>query len=161
MTKPTKWPLRTDKTQINLGICSVWSVFTVRMKKHLYQSLNRLPIWDSKNCSMFPLAFVAGSLQGHWWGFISRNYVVWPISFLVNVFIGLKGTLFLFLFGSLATHWMHNEVWSDCVDAQAELSLCWAHMLLSWFCRALAHYLPSFAKWTFLVLRIGRVHLKF
>ena len=63
--------------------------------------------------------------------------------------------------GSLATHWMHNEDWSDCADAQADLSLRWAHMLLSWFCRAFAHYLPSFAKWTFLVLRIGRVHLKF
>ena len=33
MTKPTKWPVRPDKTQINLGIHSVWSVFTVRMKK--------------------------------------------------------------------------------------------------------------------------------
>ena len=49
---------------------------------NLYQSLNRLPIWNSQNCSMFPLAFVAGWLQGHWWGFISRNYVVWPTSFL-------------------------------------------------------------------------------
>ena len=61
----------------------------------LYQSLNRLPIWNSQNCSMFPLAFVAGSLQGHWWGFISRNYVVWPIFFLMNVFIALKGTHFV------------------------------------------------------------------
>ena len=49
----------------------------------------------SQNCSMFPLAFVAGSLQGHWWGFISRNYVVWPIFSLMNVFIALKGTQFL------------------------------------------------------------------
>ena len=47
---------------------------------------------------MFPLAFVVRSLQGHWWGFISRNYVVWPIFFLMNVFIALKGTHFLFLF---------------------------------------------------------------
>ena len=46
---------------------------------------------------MFPLAFVAESLQGHWWGFISRNYVVWPIFFLVNVFIALKGTHFWIL----------------------------------------------------------------
>ena len=29
-----------------------------------------------------PLAFVAGSWQDHWWGFISRNYVIWPSSFL-------------------------------------------------------------------------------
>ena len=60
--------------------------------------MNRLPIWNSQNCSMFPLAFVAGSLQGHWWGFISRNYVVWPIFFLMNVFIALKGTHFWILF---------------------------------------------------------------
>ena len=46
----------------------------------------------------FPLAFVAGLLQGHWWGLLSRNYVVWPIFFLMNVFIALKGTHFLSLF---------------------------------------------------------------
>ena len=62
----------------------------------LYQSLNRLPIWNSQNCSMFPLAFVAGWLQGHWWGFISRNYVVWPTFFLMNIFIALKGSHFWF-----------------------------------------------------------------
>ena len=39
----------------------------------LYQSLNRLPILNSQNFSMFPLAFVAGSLQGHWWGLIRRK----------------------------------------------------------------------------------------
>ena len=58
----------------------------------LCQSLNRLPIWNLQNCSMFPLAFVAGWLQGHWWGFISWSYVVWPTFFLVNVFIALKGS---------------------------------------------------------------------
>ena len=46
---------------------------------------------------MFPLAFIAGWLQGHWWGFISRNYVVWPTVFLMNVFIALKGSHFWFL----------------------------------------------------------------
>ena len=45
----------------------------------------------------FPLAFVAGRLQGHWWGFISRNYVVWPTFFLTNVFIAPKGSHFWFL----------------------------------------------------------------
>ena len=47
---------------------------------------------------MFPLAFVAGWLQGHWWGFFSRNYVVWPTFLLKNVFIALKGSHFWFLF---------------------------------------------------------------
>ena len=55
-------------------------------------------IWNSQNCSMFPVAFVAGWLQGHWWGFISRNYVVWPTFLLMNVFIALKGSHFWFLF---------------------------------------------------------------
>ena len=62
----------------------------------LYQSLNRLPISNSQNCSMFPLAFVAGWLQGHRWGFISRNYVVWPTFLLMNVFTALKGSHFCF-----------------------------------------------------------------
>ena len=51
---------------------------------------------------MFPLAFDAGWLQGHWWGFISRNYVVWPTFLLMNVFIALAGRgrcqLILFFF---------------------------------------------------------------
>ena len=29
MTKPTKWPVCTAKTQITLGICPVWLVFAV------------------------------------------------------------------------------------------------------------------------------------
>ena len=32
------------------------------------------------------------------WGFISRNYVVWPTFLLMNVFIALKGSHFWFLF---------------------------------------------------------------
>ena len=35
-------------------------------------------------------------------GFISRNYVVWPIFFLMNVFIALKGMHFWFLFAFTA-----------------------------------------------------------
>ena len=35
--------------------------------------------------------------------------------------------------GSEATHWMHSEDWSDWADANADLSLRWAHI-----CRALA-----------------------
>ena len=48
---------------------------------------------------MFSLAFVSGWLEGHWWGFISRNYVVWPTFFLMNVFIALKGSHFWFYIG--------------------------------------------------------------
>ena len=83
-----------------LGFChgSKHTVVRSAWRFFIYQSLNRLPIWNSQNCSMFPLAFVAGWLQGHWWGFISRNYVVWPTFLLMNVFIALKGSHFWFLF---------------------------------------------------------------
>ena len=76
--------------------CGIW-LYQYLIIAYLF-TLNRLPIWNSQNCSMFPLAFVAGLLQGHWWGFISRNYVVWPTFLLMNVFIALKGSHFWFLF---------------------------------------------------------------
>ena len=53
---------------------------------------------EIRKIAVFPLAFIAGWLQGHWWGFISRNYVVWPTFLLMNVFIVLKGSHFWFLF---------------------------------------------------------------
>ena len=40
--------------------------------------------------------------------------------------------------GSLATHWAHSEDWSDWADAQADLSLRWAHMPHCWFCHVAA-----------------------
>ena len=50
MTKPTEWHVHPAMTQISLGICSVWSVFAVRMKKHWVLSyplsaLRRLITW--------------------------------------------------------------------------------------------------------------------
>ena len=82
--------------------CDAKTISQLGVYFHKTGVLNRLPIWNSQTCSMFPLAFVAGSLQGHWWGFMCRNYVIWPIFFLMNVFIALKGTHFLFLFVSVA-----------------------------------------------------------
>ena len=32
--------------------------------------------------------------------------------------------------GPLTTYWAHSEDWSDWVDAQADLSLHWAHVIL-------------------------------
>ena len=40
--------------------------------------------------------------------------------------------------GPLTTYWVHSKDWSDWVDAQADLSLHWAHMLFYWFCCAAA-----------------------
>ena len=79
--------------------CGIW-LYQFLIIAYLF-TLNRLPVWNSQNCSMFPLAFVAGWLQGHWWGFFSRNYVVWPTFLLMNVFIALKGSHFWFLFDKL------------------------------------------------------------
>ena len=64
MTKPTKWPVHTGKTQISLGICPDWSESSVSAWRKL---------------------------------------------------------------GFLATDWVHRENWSDWADAQADLSLRWAH----------------------------------
>ena len=55
-------------------------------------------LFEIRKIALFPLAFIAGWLQGHWWGFISRNYVVWPTFLLMNVVIALKGSHFWFLF---------------------------------------------------------------
>ena len=69
---------------------------------------------------MFPLAFVAEWLQGHWWGFISRNYVVRPTFFLMNVFIALKGSHFWFLFHLTTKHLTADQF---CFNQEALLSL--------------------------------------
>ena len=61
---------------------------------------------------MFPLAFVGGWLQGHWWGFISRNYVVCSTFLLMNVFIALKGSHFWFLFKKAFDRVWHEALWA-------------------------------------------------
>ena len=33
-------------------------------------------------------------------------------------------------FTSLATQWVFSEDWLDCADVQADLSLCWVHVIL-------------------------------
>ena len=40
--------------------------------------------------------------------------------------------------GSLVTHWAHSKDWSDWMNAQADLSLRWAHMPFCWFCQEAA-----------------------
>ena len=75
MTKPTKWHVRPAKTQINLGIRPVWSVFAGRMKK------------------------------------------AWVLCYPLSA---------------------QQRLWSDWADAQADLSLRWAHMPFCWFCHEAA-----------------------
>ena len=68
----------------------------------IYISLRIDCLFEIRKIAVFPLAFIAGWLQGHWWGFISRNYVVQPTFLLMNVFIALKGSHFWFLFGNFS-----------------------------------------------------------
>ena len=35
---------------------------------------------------------------------------------------------------------MHADIWSDWVDAQANLCLCWAHMPFCWFCHEAVYF---------------------
>ena len=111
-----------QKKNANLTWCVIFAVQYINIALQVQgvrvcQSLNRLLIWNLQNCRMFPLAFVAGWLQGHWWGFISRNNVVWPIFFLMNVFIALKGSHFWFLFSQMDAVKKYTNCW------QASLSL--------------------------------------
>ena len=48
---------------------------------------------------------------------------------------------------SLATNWAHNEDWSDWADAQADLSLRWAHSHFCWFCHKAAHLITVLSCW--------------
>ena len=41
--------------------------------------------------------------------------------------------------GPLTIYWALSEDWLDGADAQADLSLRWAHMSVCWICRAKAH----------------------
>ena len=83
-------------TKLAYAICEQQrrSIFVV----HCLDSIILSEIWNSQNCSMFPLAFlrcrvIIGSLMR----LNSRNYIVWPILFLMNVFIALKEIHFWFL----------------------------------------------------------------
>ena len=40
-----------------------------------------------------------------------------------------------------ATHWAHSKDWSEWANAQADMSLRWAHRSFCWFCRAAVHLL--------------------
>ena len=46
--------------------------------------------------------------------------------------------------GSLATHWAHSKDWPDWADAQADLSLRWAHMTFNCFFHTAAQIIPYF-----------------
>ena len=54
--------------------------------------------------------------------------------------------------GSLATHWVHSKDWSDWADAQADLSLCWAHRSFCWFCHEVAQICFHCQQWCYVFI---------
>ena len=149
MTKPTKWSLRPVKTQISLGICPLWSVFAVLMKKHLVLSYPRsvpvakrlvLPTSDHGVAGSNP----AGGeiLPEPKRRFIAQSLSCSPLHRLKMTEILLKGRKTLthpsILSYPLSAQW---RLWLDWADAQADLSLHWAHIPFWWFCHEAAQIL--------------------
>ena len=84
----------------------------------------------------FPLAFIAGWLQGHWWGFISRNYVVLPTFLLINVFIALKGSYFWFLFSFFLLRFYWKLIF---FSSQFRILIYRIAVLMHWYVRSTSH----------------------
>ena len=99
---------------------------------------------------MFPLAFVAGWLQGHWWGFVSRNYVVWPTFLLMNVFIALKGSHFWFLFVWFCFIWVKKlmKLTHHCLNLVAVICFRGHVSTLNCICMAIISARPRSAEYT-------------
>ena len=75
MTKPTKWYMRQAKTQISLGICTVWWEFSLCVQwvakgpMFLHASSN-----DSDQTGRMPrLIWVFAGRKGHFVGFVMRQ----------------------------------------------------------------------------------------
>ena len=79
MTKPTKWHVRPAKTQISLGIRTVWSmsVFALRMKKACVLATHWAHSEDSDQTGWTPrLIWVFAGRIGHIAGFVMRRLTV-------------------------------------------------------------------------------------
>ena len=121
MIKPTKWLVRPAKAQISLGIRPVWSE-------------SSLSAW----CKLGPLAtHWAHSKDSDQTGRMPR---------LIWVFAGRPPSLIRVFAVRMMKAWTlsyplstQQRLWSDWADAQADLSLRWAHMSGCWFCHVAAH----------------------
>ena len=74
MTKPTKWPVRPAKTQINLGICPVWSELSLSAWRNIRSSVtNWVHNEDSDQTGQMPmLIWVFAGLTDQFFGFVMR-----------------------------------------------------------------------------------------
>ena len=63
-----------------------------------------------------------------------KTQIIWPESLLCTQWVA-KDPSFLHV---------DSKDWSDWADAQADLSLRWAHMPFCWFCREAAHLMKNY-----------------
>ena len=144
MTKPTKWPVRPTKTQISLGIHPVWSVFTVRMKKHWVLGY---PL--STQGRMIRLGWCPGRFESKLGAFVILLVLSYSRSIIepqhdktnkmsvrpgkTQISLGIRPDWSVFAV-RMKKAWVLSyplsavpRLWSDWADAQADLSLRWAH----------------------------------
>ena len=118
------------------GVFPVWPsshyppklCFGAKIKLILYCHLNYHPIWsyDMRQCMTKPTI-----------------RPMWQVKTRISLYIHpvWQGFSFipLWIARGLLMACVISKDWSDCVDAQADLSLCWLHKSYCRFCRALAH----------------------
>ena len=77
MTKPTKWHVRPEKTQISLGICSVWSESSLSAwRKPGSLATNWAHTEDSDQTGQMPrLIWVFAGRTCHFVGFVMRRLI--------------------------------------------------------------------------------------
>ena len=143
--KTNKWPVRTAKTQISLGITPVWSEPSLSA----WRSLGSLATHREHVPRLF-------SVLAECTSFCWICHAVAHLSRLVTktkkngmcaqrrprVFAAYMKKTWVLSHPFSA----QRRLWSNWADAQADLSLRWAHIPLCWFCREVAHlFVPFFA----------------
>ena len=84
-----------------IGLDTFWTTFYLFGPILIYISLWIDCLFEThKFAACFPLAFVAKSLQGHWWDFFSWNSKYGPSTFLRMCSLLLKECTFVILFVS-------------------------------------------------------------
>ena len=122
--------------------CDSYNVYIVLGRKAVWRSEGQLS--RQKCCSRVGSPrWSIHTTSGCWWDLVgllcmSRNVTKqrkWhgcPAKILISFLIR-------FFLSTLCIVHVDGKDWSDCMDVQADLSLCWAHLSFCRFCHALAH----------------------
>ena len=87
-TKPTKWPVRPEKTQISLGICPVWSESLPSAWRNLWSlaSHGAHSLDSDQTVRMRRLIWVFARRTCHFVGFVVLRLIYVPYQFkMVNI----------------------------------------------------------------------------